>query len=111
MNISVVDIGGMFGRQTRAYAEYRIFSSVARFGTVIHEADVSLTSARARAGARCTVALTVDAGGRLRASARGRHVYDAINRAADRIGEELRRHTSITSSHSDEPCEGTSRYA
>jgi len=96
MKISVTDIGCTFGRQTRAYAEYRIFSSVARFGTVVHEADVSLTSARVGRRARCVVAVTVDAGGRLRVSARGRHVYDAINRAAERIGQELRRHTAIT---------------
>jgi ribosome-associated translation inhibitor RaiA len=92
----VTDIGYTFGRQTRAYAEYRIFSSVARFGDVVHDADVSLTSKQAGGAARCVVALTVDDGDRLRVSARGRHVYDAINRAAERIGEELRRHTDIT---------------
>ena len=96
MRISVTDIGRRFGRQTRAYAEYRIFSSVARFGDVVHEADVSLTSRRAAGAARCVVALTVDGGGHLRVSARGRHVYDAINRAAERIGQELRRYTAIT---------------
>jgi ribosome-associated translation inhibitor RaiA len=93
MLILVRDIGCTFGRQTRAYAEYRIFSSVARFGDVVREADVSLTSRRAGSAATCVVALTIDDGGRLRVSARGRHVYDAISRAAARIGEELRRHT------------------
>jgi ribosome-associated translation inhibitor RaiA len=96
MRISVTDIGSTFGRQTRAYAEYRIFSSVARFGDVVHDADVSLTSRRAGGPARCVVALTVDDGSRLRVSAIGRHVYDAINRAAERIGHELRRHTAVT---------------
>ena len=96
MRIAVNDIGCTFGRQTRAYAEYRIFSSVARFSDVVHEADVSLTSARAGGGARCAVVLRVDAGVTLQVSARGRHVYDAINRAAERIGEELRRHTNVT---------------
>ena len=42
------------------------------------------------------VSLTVDDGGRLRVSAGGRHVYDAINRAAARVSEALRRHTDIT---------------
>src|SRR5688500_6254065 len=94
MRISVTDIGCAFGRQTRAYAEYRIFSSVARFSDVVHEAGISLAS---RGGAvRCVVSLTVHDGARLRVSARGRHVYDAINRAAERIGEELRRHTDLT---------------
>ena len=96
MRISVTDIGYTFGRQTRAYAEYRIFSSVARFGDVVREADVSLTSRQPRGAARCAVTLTVaDDGGRLSVSARGRHVYDAINRAAERVAEELRRHTDI----------------
>jgi ribosome-associated translation inhibitor RaiA len=96
MKISVTDIGCTFGRQTRAYAEYRIFSSVARFGDVVHEAGVSLTSMRPGGPARCAICLTVSEGGRLRVSARGRHIYDAINRAAERIGEELRRHTDVT---------------
>jgi ribosomal subunit interface protein len=94
MRILVTDIGGTFGRQTRAYAEYRIFSTVARFGDVVHEADVSLTSRR-RGAARCDITLGLNDGRRLRVSARGRHVYDAINRAAERIGEELRRHTDV----------------
>jgi hypothetical protein len=96
MRISVTDIGCTFGRQTRAYAEYRIFASLARFSNVVHEAGVSLTSRPLGGPARCVVSLTVNDGGRLRVSARGRHVYDAINRAAERAGEELRRHTAVT---------------
>ncbi len=96
MRISVSDIGGTFGRQTRAYAEFRIFSSLARFSDVVHEANVSLTSIRPGGPVRCVVSLDVNDGGRLRVSSRGRHVYDAINRAARRIGEEVRRHTAIT---------------
>ncbi len=92
MRISVTDIGCTFGRQTRAYAEYRLFSSVARFSDVVHDAGISLTSGRAGDAARCVVSLTVNDGGRLRVSARGRHVYDAIDRAAARVGEALRRH-------------------
>ena len=92
----MTDIGCTFGRQTRAYAEYRIFSSLARFSDVVHEAGVSLTARRRGGAARCIVSVAVDDGGRLRVSARGRHVYDAINRAAERIGEELRRHTDIS---------------
>jgi ribosome-associated translation inhibitor RaiA len=96
MRLTVVDIGRTFSTQTRAYAEYRIFSSVARFSDVVHDANISLTLTRAHGAARCVVSLTVDDGGRLRISARGRHVYDAIDRAGDRIGEELRRHTAVT---------------
>ena len=102
MRISVTDSGGTFSRQTRAYAEYRVFSSVARFGDVVREAAVSLTSRRAHGAARCGVVLTVDDGGRLRVSARGRHAYDAINRAAGRISEEVRRHTAVRLPHDHE---------
>ena len=96
MRISVTDIGCRFGRQTRAYAEYRIFGSVARFGHVINDASVSLTSRRPGGPVQCVVSLTVNNDGRLRVSARGRHIYHAINLAAERIGELLRRHTDIT---------------
>jgi hypothetical protein len=90
MRISVTDIGSRFGRQTRAYAEYRIFSSVARFSHVVDEAGVSLTSREAGGAAHCVVSLTGTDGARFEVSARGRHVYDAINRAAARIGDALR---------------------
>ena len=45
MKIEVSDIARTFGRQTRAYAEYRIFSSLARFSDVVREAEVSLMPA------------------------------------------------------------------
>ena len=98
MKLSVTDVGCTLGRQTRAYAEYRIFSSVARFSHVVHEARISLKSRRGGGAARCVVSLTVDDGGRLRVSAGGRHAYDAINRAAARISEALRQHTDTTPS-------------
>ena len=97
MRIAVTDIGLEFGRQTRAYAEYRIFSSLARFNHVVHDVDVSLTSASRIDGlkALCVVVVTVGDGTRVRIRASGRHAYDAINRAAQQIGEALRRHTDI----------------
>jgi ribosome-associated translation inhibitor RaiA len=97
MRIAVTDVGRTFGRQTRAYAEYRIFSSLARFSRVVHDVDVSLTSTRLTHGstALCVVVVTVGDGSRLHVRARGRHAYDAINRAARRIGDALRRHTDI----------------
>ena len=97
MRIAVTDIELEFGRQTRAYAEYRIFSSLARFSHVVHDVDVSLRSASRIDGSKalCLVVVTVGDGIRLQARATGRHAYDAINRAAQRIGEALRRHTDI----------------
>jgi hypothetical protein len=96
VRIKVTDIGSAFGSQTRAYAEYRIFSSAARFSEIVDEANISLTSRRPGGAARCVVSLTVRDGGRLRVNARGRHAYDAINRAAGRVADELRRRADMT---------------
>jgi ribosome-associated translation inhibitor RaiA len=95
MRIAVTDVGRTFGRQTRAYAEYRLFSSLARFSDVVRDVDVSLASTRPTDGPKavCAVVVTVTDGSRLHVRARGRHAYDAINRAAQRIGDALRRRT------------------
>ena len=92
----MTDVGCTFSRQTKAYAEYRVFSSVARYSDVVDEVRVSLTSRRSGGAARCAVSLTAKDERHLRVSAGGRHVYDAINRAAARISEDLRRHTDMT---------------
>ena len=93
MKIEVTDIARRFGRQTRAYAEYRIFSSLSRFSDVVREAAVSLTPATRGNTVACCVVITFEAGVPVRVTAQGRHAYDAINRAAQRIGPALRRHT------------------
>jgi ribosome-associated translation inhibitor RaiA len=99
MRIAVTDIGRTFGRQTRAYAEYRVFSSLARFSEVVREANVALTPlSREGDAVRCLVTIIREDGDRLRVSARGRHAYDAINRAAQRIGDAARRHTEVAAS-------------
>lgn len=96
MRIAVNDVGHAFGRQTRAYAEYRIFSSLVRFSDIVRDANVSLTPAPVEGHtALCCVEVTIEHGRRLRVSARGRHAYDAINRAAQRIGDAVRRHTDV----------------
>jgi hypothetical protein len=38
MRIDASNIGRTFGRQTRAYAEFRTFSSLAQFSDVVREA-------------------------------------------------------------------------
>ena len=93
MKIHVTDIARAFGRQTRAYAEYRVFSSLARFSDVAREAAVSVAPAARGHGVVCSVVVCVEAGMPVRVTARGRHAYDAINRVAHRIGPALRRHT------------------
>ena len=96
MRIAVTDIGRTFGRQTRAYAEYRIFSSLSRFGHVVRDVDVSLTStAGDESNALCVVIVTISSGIHLEVRAIGRHAYDAINRAAERIAAVVRGHAGI----------------
>jgi ribosome-associated translation inhibitor RaiA len=93
MKIHVADIARTFGRQTRAYAEYRIFSSLARFSDVVREAAVSLAPAGRGHSVVCSVVVGFEMGSPVRVTARGRHAYDAINRVAHRIGPAVRRHT------------------
>jgi hypothetical protein len=93
MKIDVTEIARTFGRQTRAYAEYRIFSSLAQFGGVVREVAVTLTPIRSGHAFACSVLVGLERGVSVRVTARGRHPYDAINRAAHRIGATLRRKT------------------
>jgi len=95
MKIDVTDIARTFGRQTRAYAEYRIFSSLARFSDVVREAAVSLTPAAKGHTVVCSVLVGFEGGMPVRITARGRHAYDAINRVAHRIGPAVHRHTQV----------------
>ena len=93
MHIEGAGISRLFGRQTRAYAEYRAFSGLARFSHIVHGATVTLTRAE-RQMVVCVVTVALEDGRRVRIRSRGRHPYDAINRAADRIGDQVRRHVS-----------------
>jgi ribosome-associated translation inhibitor RaiA len=95
MKIDVTDISRTFGRQTRAYAEYRIFSSLAAFSNVVRQVTVSLTSGATGHSMECSVLISLQTGVPLQVTARGRHAYDAINRAADRLAPALRQHAQV----------------
>jgi ribosome-associated translation inhibitor RaiA len=95
MKIDVTDIQRTFGRQTRAYAEYRIFSSLAAFSNVVRQVTVSITSGAGAHSVECSVMVDFETGVPLQVTARGRHAYDAINRAADRLAPALRRHAQV----------------
>lgn len=92
MRIDVTMAGEGFEDQTRAYAEFRVFSTLARLSAQVEGARVALT--RPPAGPRsviCDITVTLAGGDRTRVRARGGHAYDAINRAAQRISDGLRR--------------------
>jgi ribosome-associated translation inhibitor RaiA len=95
MKIDVTDIAGTFGRQTQAYAEYRVFSSLAYFSDIVREAAVSLTPAVSGHSVVCSVLISLENGVPVRITTRGRHAYDAITRVAHRIAPALRRHTRV----------------
>ena len=95
MNIEVTDIAYTFGRQTRAYAEYRIFSSLARFTEHVRGAVVSLAPDATGHSVLCSVVVTFASGTPVRFTAHGRHAYDAINRVARRTGRAVHRHTRV----------------
>ena len=95
MNVNVTDIAVTFGRQTRAYAEERIFRSLARFSEIVRQADVWLTPGLKGQSVLCSVLVGLDNGMLVSVTSRGRHAYDAINRVVHRIGPTLRRHTHV----------------
>jgi hypothetical protein len=95
MKIEVTDISRTFGRQTRTYAEYRIFSSLAAFNNIVREVTVSLTSGARSRSVVCAVVVGLETSVSVRVTARGRHAYDAINRVADRLGAAVRRSVHV----------------
>src|SRR3954468_22963012 len=70
---------------TRAYGEYRFFTSVARHAAMVRAVDVTLTRVTG-ANPRFQCAVVVDLGvcGRIKTQARAPHPTAAIDRAAER---------------------------
>ncbi len=96
MRIAVTDVGRTFGRQTRAYAEYRIFSSLARFSGTVRDASVCLAPSTAdRHTVHCRVTVSLEHGSDVCVRARGEHAYDAINKAARQMVHALQRHSGV----------------
>jgi ribosome-associated translation inhibitor RaiA len=96
MRIDVKSPSREFDDQTRAYAEFRAFSTLARFNDAVEHANVSLKHLPAGLqSVVCVVDVTLSDGTRARISARGAHPYSAINRAAERVSGVLRRHSGV----------------
>lgn len=89
MHIRVVnDIAGT--EQTRAYADYRMFVSLACFSPLVEDVEVHLISSDGNgADVCCVVSLHTTSGKSARVRAQGTHAYDAINRAAERMSQRL----------------------
>jgi hypothetical protein len=94
---------GQFDAQTQAYAEYRVFATLAPLGNVVRHVTVTLapadpSGAHPVSGARfvCIVSVVTGPGHRAEVRAKGRHPYEAIDRAAGRIRKILVLRTSAS---------------
>lgn len=89
MRIFVSSAGASLEPQIRAYAEFRIFSALARYDGVSN-ARVTLSD-EAGGGMRCAVTVDLDTSASIRALARGAHAAGTIDRAAERVAHLMRR--------------------
>jgi hypothetical protein len=81
--------------QARAYAEYRLFATLARHTREIRSVRVALGHAgRGGSAALCVVNLDLEPAGSARVRAQGPHALGAIDRAAARIGDLMARRSS-----------------
>jgi hypothetical protein len=100
MRIDVHDIGNHFDDQTRAYAEYRVFSTLATAADAVHEVGVGLVrAARAeespasRDVVACSISVRLRSGCQLDVASHARHPYEAIDCAARQLATVANAHT------------------
>lgn len=88
MRIEVTANNDSVSPRIRAYAEYRLFTTLARHARVIRRIRVILESQDPQAGGAltCEVDVTLQASGSARVLAHGPHMHAAIDSAAERIG-------------------------
>ena len=83
---------GDFDRQVRAYAEFRLFATLARFTGDVDTARITLQRHDPDLQhIACEIELTFASGARARVAARSRRVSGAIDRASERAGALLQR--------------------
>jgi ribosome-associated translation inhibitor RaiA len=103
MQIRISGINAPITAESRAYAAYRFFTSIARYESRVGSVDV-VVGREAAAGGRlvCIVAVDLGRSGHVKTQARSRRPSAAIDRAADRtawlIGRRIRRDFSVKSS-------------
>jgi hypothetical protein len=101
MRIDVIDADESAPAQARAYAEYRLFATLARHARGIRSVRAVLHVERKGVTDRatCVVTVALEPSGSAVARAYGGHVHGAIDRAAGRIGDLInRRPPQITQS-------------
>lgn len=92
MRIRICASDALFTDDTRAYAEYRFFTSLARHEARVRALNVAIErDSAANLRFLCTVVLDLGASGHLKTQARAAHPNAAIDRAADRAAWLVRR--------------------
>lgn len=93
MRISITGTAGLARDQIRAYAEYRVFAALARFGRLIRTVSVNLEPERPWENdrVRCAIVVDLNAGEPVRSRWTARHVIDSIDQAAGRARRALER--------------------
>jgi ribosome-associated translation inhibitor RaiA len=100
MRIMVTSSDGIATDRIRAYTEYRMFKSAARYGAIIRTIHVDFSrDGRDRDGVACTVLIDLVPSGQVKAQSRAAHPIAAIDKVCDRAGRLLsRRDTQSVSS-------------
>lgn len=76
--------------RVRAYTEYRMFTSIARYGNLVRAVQVTLRPrAHNREGFLCEVVIDAAPSGQIKVQARGTHPTAAIDRVCERAGRLL----------------------
>jgi ribosomal subunit interface protein len=92
MRIEVTANNDSVSPRIRTYAEYRLFTTLARHARVIRRVRVILGSPpQARGALTCEVDVTLQASGSARVLAHGPNMHAAIDSAAERIGHVIDR--------------------
>ncbi len=99
MRIDVIGTNDSITPQARAYAEYRLFATLARHTRAIRGVRVVLAHAEQPGSATrvtCTVDVVLEPCGSARARAQGPHALGAVDRAAERIGDLMAQKSAAT---------------
>ena len=105
MRIDVQDAGNHFADQTRAYAEYRVFSALTNVADIVQHAVVTLMRSQQKAAVErgnrataCSLSIRLRSGGQVDLTAHGQHPYDAIDRVARRVAAAVAPHVRAVES-------------
>ena len=94
MRIEVIGEDESSNAQARTYAEYKVFAALAQHTQRVRGARVVLRWDKRNgtcAGVACAVMVALVPSGSIRTRACGPHVYAAINRTVERLGDLMRR--------------------